>query len=296
MRIGFIGLGIMGKPMSLNLVRAGHDLVVSRHSGAAAELAEAGATLADTPRDIAAQVELVITMLPNGPQVLEVALGRDGMAEGAHDGLVYVDMSSIAPGAARAAHDGLAKVGVPMLDAPVSGGEPKAIDGTLSIMVGGDESVFAQVREILGQMGSSVVLVGPIGAGNTAKLANQVVVAANIAAVSEALVLADLAGVDPAAIVAAIRGGLAGSAVLDAKAPMMLDRDFKPGFRIELHAKDLLNALETGEQVKAPLPLTSSVLAMMNQLQSNGHGADDHSGLVQYYEHLAGTEIGRVAS
>jgi 2-hydroxy-3-oxopropionate reductase len=296
MRIGFIGLGIMGKPMSLNLVRAGHDLVVSRHSGAAAELAEAGATLADTPRDIAAQVELVITMLPNGPQVLEVALGRDGMAEGAHDGLVYVDMSSIAPGAARAAHDGLAKVGVPMLDAPVSGGEPKAIDGTLSIMVGGDESVFAQVREILGQMGSSVVLVGPIGAGNTAKLANQVVVAANIAAVSEALVLADLAGVDPSAIVAAIRGGLAGSAVLDAKAPMMLDRDFKPGFRIELHAKDLLNALETGEQVKAPLPLTSSVLAMMNQLQSNGHGADDHSGLVQYYEDLAGTEIGRVAS
>jgi 2-hydroxy-3-oxopropionate reductase len=296
MRIGFIGLGIMGKPMSLNLVRAGHDLVVSRHSGAAAELAEAGATLADTPRDIAAQVELVITMLPNGPQVLEVALGRDGMAEGAHDGLVYVDMSSIAPGAARAAHDGLAKVGVPMLDAPVSGGEPKAIDGTLSIMVGGDESVFAQVREILGQMGSSVVLVGPIGAGNTAKLANQVVVAANIAAVSEALVLADLAGVDPAAIVAAIRGGLAGSAVLDAKAPMMLDRDFKPGFRIELHAKDLLNALETGEQGKAPLPLTSSVLAMMNQLQSNGHGADDHSGLVQYYEDLAGTEIGRVAS
>jgi 2-hydroxy-3-oxopropionate reductase len=296
MRIGFIGLGIMGKPMSLNLVRAGHDLVVSRHSGAAAELAEAGATLADTPRDIAAQVDLVITMLPNGPQVLEVALGRDGVAEGAHDGLVYVDMSSIAPGAARAAHDGLAKVGVPMLDAPVSGGEPKAIDGTLSIMVGGDESVFAQVREILGQMGSSVVLVGPIGAGNTAKLANQVVVAANIAAVSEALVLADLAGVDPAAIVAAIRGGLAGSAVLDAKAPMMLDRDFKPGFRIELHAKDLLNALETGEQVKAPLPLTSSVLAMMNQLQSNGHGADDHSGLVQYYEDLAGTEIGRVAS
>jgi 2-hydroxy-3-oxopropionate reductase len=296
MRIGFIGLGIMGKPMSLNLVRAGHDLVVSRHSGAAAELAEAGATLADTPRDIAAQVDLVITMLPNGPQVLEVALGRDGVAEGAHDGLVYVDMSSIAPGAARAAHDGLAKVGVPMLDAPVSGGEPKAIDGTLSIMVGGDESVFAQVREILGQMGSSVVLVGPIGAGNTAKLANQVVVAANIAAVSEALVLADLAGVDPSAIVAAIRGGLAGSAVLDAKAPMMLDRDFKPGFRIELHAKDLLNALETGEQVKAPLPLTSSVLAMMNELQSTGHGADDHSGLVQYYEELAGTEIGRAAS
>lgn len=296
MRIGFIGLGIMGRPMALNLVNAGHDLVVSRHSGAASELARAGATLADSPRDIAAQVDLVITMLPNGPQVLDVALGRDGVAEGAHEGLVYVDMSSIAPGDARAAHGGLAEAGVPMLDAPVSGGEPKAIDGTLSIMVGGEEAVFARVREVLGRMGTSVVLVGPIGAGNTAKLANQVVVAANIAALSEALVLARLAGVDPASIVTAIRGGLAGSAVLEAKAPMMLDRDFKPGFRIDLHAKDLRNVLETGELVKAPLPLTASVLAMMTQLQGGGHGAEDHSALVRYYEGLAHTQAGRAGS
>lgn len=296
MRIGFIGLGIMGRPMALNLVNAGHDLVVSRHSGAASELARAGATLADSPRDIAAQVDLVITMLPNGPQVLDVALGRDGVAEGAHEGLVYVDMSSIAPDDARAAHGGLAEAGVPMLDAPVSGGEPKAIDGTLSIMVGGEEAVFARVREVLGRMGTSVVLVGPIGAGNTAKLANQVVVAANIAALSEALVLARLAGVDPASIVTAIRGGLAGSAVLEAKAPMMLDRDFKPGFRIDLHAKDLRNALETGELVKAPLPLTASVLAMMTQLQGGGHGAEDHSALVRYYEGLAHTQVGRAES
>jgi 2-hydroxy-3-oxopropionate reductase len=218
------------------------------------------------------------------------------VAEGAHDGLLYVDMSSIAPGDARAAYEGLAKAGIPMLDAPVSGGEPKAIDGTLSIMVGGDEAVFAKVREVLGRMGSSVVLVGPIGAGNTAKLANQVIVAANIAAVSEALVLAKLAGVDPAAIVTAIRGGLAGSAVLDAKSPMMLDRNFTPGFRIELHAKDLLNAVQTGEQVDAPLPLTSAVLEMMNQLDGNGHGADDHSGLVQYYERLGNTQVGRAVS
>lgn len=296
MRIGFIGLGTMGRPMALNLLNAGHEVVVNRRSGAADELADAGATLAGGPRDIAAQVDLVITMLPNGPQVLDVTLGPDGVAEGAHDGLLYVDMSSIAPAAARIVHDGLAEVGVRMLDAPVSGGEPKAINGTLSIMVGGDEAVFRQVTDVLGQMGSSVVLVGPIGAGNITKLANQVIVAANIAALSEALVLAELAGVDPAAVVAAIRGGLAGSAVLEAKAPMILDRNFKPGFRIELHAKDLANAHETGEDLNAPLPLTDSVLAMMEELRNSGHGADDHSGLVQYYEELAHTQIGRAAS
>ncbi|WP_069385271.1 2-hydroxy-3-oxopropionate reductase [Cellulosimicrobium cellulans] len=293
MRIGFIGLGIMGKPMALNLARAGHDLVVSKHSGAATELAEAGAALADSPRAIAEQVELVVTMLPNGPEVHDVALGADGIAEGAHEGLVHVDMSSITPAAAREVHDGLARVGVAMLDAPVSGGEPKAVAGTLSVMVGGDEEVFDRVREVLEVVGSSVVRVGPIGAGSTAKLANQVVVAGTIAAVSEALVLAELAGVDPAAVVAAIRGGLAGSAVLEAKAPMMLDRDFTPGFRIELHAKDLRNALETGSQLDAPLPLTGSVLAMMDALEGDGHGADDHSGLVQYYEDIAGTQVRR---
>ncbi|GIG35542.1 2-hydroxy-3-oxopropionate reductase [Cellulomonas pakistanensis] len=292
MRIGFIGLGIMGRPMALNLLRAGHDLVVSSGSHAADELAGAGATLADGPRAIAEQVELVITMLPNGPEVQQVALGDDGVAAGAHDGLVLVDMSSIAPTAARAVHDGLAAVGVPMLDAPVSGGEPKAVDGTLSIMVGGDEAVFDRVRDVLGVLGASVVRVGPIGAGSTAKLANQVVVAANIAAVSEALVLAELAGVDPEAVVAAIRGGLAGSAVLESKGPMMLRRDFAPGFRIELHAKDLRNARETGEVLSAPLPLTTAVLAMMEQLEQDGHGGDDHSGLVQHYEDRAGTRIG----
>jgi 2-hydroxy-3-oxopropionate reductase len=296
MRIGFIGLGIMGRPMALNVLRGGHEVVVKRRSGAADELADAGATLADGPRDIAAQVDLVITMLPNGPQVLDVTLGPNGVAEGAYDGLLYVDMSSIAPAVARNVHDGLAEVGVRMLDAPVSGGEPKAINGTLSIMVGGDEAVFRQVADVLGQMGSSVVLVGPIGAGNIAKLANQVIVAANIAALSEALVLAELAGVDPAAVVAAIRGGLAGSAVLEAKAPKILGRDFKPGFRIELHAKDLANAHETGADLNAPLPLTDSVLAMMEELRNTGHGADDHSGLVQYYEALAHTQIGRAAS
>jgi 2-hydroxy-3-oxopropionate reductase len=293
-RIGFIGLGIMGKPMCRNLLAAGHSLTVSRHNpSAAAELAEQGAEVVATPRDVAAAVDLVITMLPNGPQVRDVVLGDHGILEGAHGGLVYVDMSSIAPAVAREVHDRLAAAGVPMVDAPVSGGEPKAIEGTLSIMAGGDEAVFERVREVLGVLGSSVTLVGQIGAGNTTKLANQVVVALNIAAASEALVLARLAGVEPESVFAALRGGLAGSSVLDAKVPMMLDRDFSPGFRIELHVKDLANALDTADVIDAPLPLTRSVLEMMRTLQESGHGGEDHSGLVQYYEELASTRIER---
>ena len=178
-----------------------------------------------------------------------------------------------------------------MLDAPVSGGEPKAIDGTLSVMVGGDKGIFDEVVGVLDAVAASVVHVGPIGAGNTAKLANQVVVALNIAAVSEALVLAQKAGVDPAAVVAAIRGGLAGSAVLEAKAPMMLAHDFKPGFRINLHIKDLLNALDTSHELGAPLLLTAAVLEMFTALKAGGHEGDDHSGLVQFYESIAGTTL-----
>ena len=294
MKIGFIGLGIMGKPMAKNLLKAGHQVVVSRHNeAAAAELAERGAERGRTPAEIAAQVDLVITMLPNSPQVKDVVLGSDGIIEGCHDGLVYVDMSSIAPLVSREVAEALAAKGVVMLDAPVSGGEPKAIDGTLSIMVGGDRATFDQVNPVLGAMGGSVVYVGEIGAGNIAKLANQVVVAVNIAAVSEALVLAQKAGVSPEAVFEAIRGGLAGSTVLEAKAPMMLDRNFKPGFRISLHIKDLVNALDTSHDVAAHLPLTASVLEMMTALKAGGHDAEDHSGLVQHYERLAGVEVGR---
>ena len=297
MKIGFIGLGIMGRPMCANLLTAGYEMVVSGHNvETAADLGRQGARVASTPKDIAAQVDLVITMLPNSPQVLEVALGPNGIIEGAHDGLVYVDMSSIAPLASREVHDALAKHGVPMLDAPVSGGEPKAIDGTLSIMVGGDRAVYETVQDVLSVMGSAVVHVGQIGSGNTAKLANQVVVALNIAAVSEALTLAQMAQVDPASVFEAIRGGLAGSTVLEAKAPMMLDRNFKPGFRIDLHVKDLTNALETGDEVGAQLPLTSAVLDMLHKLQRDGHGQDDHSALVQYYEQLDRTQIRRASS
>jgi 2-hydroxy-3-oxopropionate reductase len=283
--------------MAKNLIQAGHEVVVSAHNAAAAaELVALGARQADTAREIAEQVEAVLTMLPNSPQVKEVALGPDGIIAGAHPGLVYVDMSSIAPLAAREVSEALAKSGVPMLDAPVSGGEPKAIDGTLSIMVGGDPEVFAQIRPVLGAMGAAVVHVGDIGAGNTAKLANQVVVALNIAAVAEALVLSQKAGVAPDAVFEAIRGGLAGSTVLDAKAPMMLDHNFQPGFRISLHIKDLINALDTSHEVGAPLPLTAAVLEMMTALQVDGHDSEDHSGLVQYYESLAKTVLARSES
>jgi 2-hydroxy-3-oxopropionate reductase len=297
MQIGFIGLGIMGKPMARNLLAAGHQLVVSDHNKAAAdELIELGASLGTTPAEIAGRVELLITMLPNSPQVRGVALGEGGLIEGARPGLIYVDMSSIAPLATREVAAALAERGVSMLDAPVSGGEPKAVDGTLSIMVGGDQDVFDQVQNVLGAMGAAVVRVGDVGAGNIAKLANQVVVALNIAAVSEALVLSQKAGVAPEAVFDAIRGGLAGSAVLEAKGPMMLDRNFKPGFRIDLHIKDLLNALDTSHQVDVPLPLTAAVLEMFTALRADGHEKDDHSGLVQYYERLADVRVGRAES
>ena len=292
MKIGFIGLGIMGKPMARNLITAGHQLVVGCHNpDAALELAAAGARTAETPREVAAQVDLVITMLPNSPDVTAVALGSDGVIQGAHPGLIFVDMSSIAPFAARQIADQLAGRGIRMLDAPVSGGEPNAIDGTLSVMVGGDRATFDEVEDVLAAMAASVVYVGEIGAGNIAKLANQVIVAVNIAAVSEALVLAKKAGVAPQAVVEAIRGGLAGSAVLEAKAPMIVDHDFQPGFRINLHMKDLLNALDTSHGVGAPLPLTAAVLEMMCTLRAAGHDREDHSGLVQYYESRAQTSL-----
>ena len=296
MHIGFIGLGIMGRPMAKNLLAAGHELVVADHNPVAVgELTALGAAQADTAWAVAQRVELVLTMLPNSPQVRDVVLGKDGVLEGAHAGLSYIDMSSIAPLASREVSAGLATSGVGMLDAPVSGGEPKAIDGTLSFMVGGPQELFDRYREVLGVMGASVVRVGDIGAGNIAKLANQIVVAVNIAALSEALVFAQKAGVDPEAVVRAIRGGLAGSTVMDAKAPMMLDRNFVPGFRIALHIKDLTNALETSNGVGAPVPLTATLLEMMIALQADGHDGEDHSALVRHYEKLAQTRVMRSA-
>ena len=294
MKIGFIGLGIMGKPMSKNLLKAGYELVVmDRNQDTVGEIVKLGATAADTPKAVAAVSDVIITMLPNSPQVKEVALGENGLIEGARPGTIFIDMSSIAPLASREISEALAAKQIAMLDAPVSGGEPKAIDGTMSVMVGGDKAVFDKCYEIMKSMVGSVVHTGDIGAGNVTKLANQVIVALNIAAMSEALVLATKAGVDPDLVFQAIRGGLAGSTVLEAKAPMVMDRNFKPGFRIDLHIKDLANALDTSHGVGAQLPLTSLVMEMMQALKADGHGQSDHSAIARYYETLAKVEVTR---
>ena len=292
MDIGFIGLGIMGKPMAKNLLKAGHTLVVYDILEAPVrELVQAGATAGTSPSDVASRNKLIITMLPNSPHVKQAVLGKDGVIEGVKPGSVLVDMSSIAPLASREVAAELAKVGVEMLDAPVSGGEPKAIDGTLAIMVGGKQAIFESVNDVLLKMGASAVLCGDIGAGNVTKLANQIIVAINIAAMSEALVLATKAGVDPERVFDAIKGGLAGSTVLNAKAPMVLVGNYKPGFRIELHIKDLQNALDTAHETVTPIPLTGQVMEMMQALKVEGKQTDDHGGLIQFYEKLAGIKV-----
>ena len=294
MNIGFIGVGIMGKPMSKNLLKAGYDVTVCDINAAAvAEVVALGAKSAATPKDVAAVTDIIITMLPNSPQVKTVVLGANGVIEGARPSTLVVDMSSIAPAASQEICAAAQAKGVVMLDAPVSGGEPKAIDGTLAIMVGGDAKDFDSVKPVLEKMGSSVVHVGDIGAGNVTKLANQVVVALNIAALSEAMTLATKAGVDPELVFNAIKGGLAGSTVMNAKAPLIIDRKFDPGFRINLHIKDLNNAIETAHDVGVPLPLTAGVMEIMQALKIDGCGENDHGALVKYYEKLAKVEVRR---
>lgn len=293
-KIGFIGLGIMGKPMSKNLLQAGYELVVNdKNASAVAEVVAAGAVAVASAKEVAEQCDIIITMLPNSPHVKEVVLGANGIIDGAKPGTIVIDNSSIAPLVAREVAVKLAEKGVEMLDAPVSGGEPKAIDGTLSIMVGGKKEVFDKCYPILKAMAGSVVLTGDVGAGNVTKLANQVIVALNIAAMSEAMVLAAKAGVEPELVYQAIRGGLAGSTVLDAKAPLVMDRKFNPGFRINLHIKDLQNVLDTSHEVGVPLPLTAAVMEMMQALKVDGKGDNDHGGLIQYYEKLAQIEVKR---
>jgi 2-hydroxy-3-oxopropionate reductase len=292
MNIGFIGLGIMGKPMAKNLLKAGHTLVVYDIVEAPVkELVEAGATAGSSPKDVASRNDLIITMLPNSPHVKKAVLGEGGVIEGAKPGSVLVDMSSIAPLASREVAAELAKKGMEMLDAPVSGGEPKAVDGTLAIMVGGKEAVFEKVKDVLLKMGASAVLCGDIGAGNVTKLANQIIVALNIAAMSEAFVLATKAGVDPERVFNAIKGGLAGSTVLNAKAPMVLEGNYKPGFRIELHIKDLQNALDTAHETGTPIPLTSQIMEIMQALKVDGKQSDDHGGVIQFYEKLGAVKV-----
>ena len=291
MKIGFIGIGIMGRPMAKNLLKEGYELVVYDKFVAIDDVVAAGAKAGASNKDVAAQSDVIITMLPNSPQVKEAILGEAGVIEGVKAGAIVVDMSSIAPAAAQDVCAALKAKGVAMLDAPVSGGEPKAIDGTLAIMVGGDAAAFETVRPILEKMGASVVLTGDIGAGNVTKLANQIIVALNIAAVSEAFVLATKAGVNPETVFNAIKGGLAGSTVMNAKVPMMLAGNFAPGFRIELHLKDLQNALDTAHALHVAVPLTANIMETMQALTLDGLSTSDHSAIVRHYEKLAQTEV-----
>jgi 2-hydroxy-3-oxopropionate reductase len=290
MKIGFIGLGIMGKPMARNLLKGGHSLVVYDIVPAMADsMAGEGMERGESCADVARSSEVVITMLPDGPEVEQAILGHGGVLEGAHADCTVVDMSSISPIVSQKVGLACAAKGVAFLDAPVSGGEPKAIDGTLAIMVGGEKDVFEEMLPILRLMGSTVTLTGSVGAGNVTKLANQIMVACNIAAMGEALELARHCGVDSEVVFNAVKAGLAGSAVLNAKAPMVIARNFKPGFRIRLHQKDLRNALLTAESKKVVLPLTSIVQQMLTVLVNHGHGDLDHSAIVTYIEDQSAT-------
>ena len=292
MKVGFIGLGIMGRPMAKNLCKAGYDLVVfDFNQEAVADLVSCGATAVKSSKEAASEAEVVITMVPNSPHVRSAVLGENGVAEGAKPGTVVIDMSSIDPTESKAIGAELAKLGIDMMDCPVSGGEPKAIDGTLSVMCGGRKELFDKYYDMLMTMAGSVVYVGELGSGNVAKLANQMVVAINIAAVSEALTFAKKAGTDPELVYQAIRGGLAGSTVMDAKAPMMLAGNYKPGFRIELHIKDLTNALNAAHAVSAPAPLTAQMMEIMQFLRAEGCDKEDHAGIVKYYEKISGASV-----
>ncbi len=294
MKLGFIGLGIMGKPMAKNLLKAGYELnICDINEEAVKEVEQAGGVACGTSKEVARGSDIIFTMLPNSPHVKTVILEKDGVLEGMKPGTIVVDMSSIDPNVSIELEKAVAAAGGRMIDAPVSGGEPKAIDATLSFMCGGEQEVFDQVKPILEKMGASVVLVGPVGSGNMTKLANQIIVAVNIAALSEALVLAAKSGVNPENVYKAICGGLAGSTVMDAKAPMMLDRNFNPGFRIELHIKDLTNAMNASQAVDMELPMTEKVLEMMKILAEEGMGKCDHSAVLRYYEEQESVEVKR---
>ncbi|MFW5980741.1 MAG: 2-hydroxy-3-oxopropionate reductase [Halanaerobiaceae bacterium] len=286
-KIGFIGVGIMGMPMAKNLIDAGYELIAyDIDENSLNEIVDYGAKRGESSRGIAQNCEVIITMLPDSPDVKDVVLGEKGIIEGVSEGQVYIDMSSIAPLVSREVAEKLEKKGVEMLDAPVSGGQEGAEAGTVAFMVGGKENIFEENKEILEVMGGSVTLVGDIGAGEITKLVNQVMVAVNIAAVAEALSLGKKAGVDPENIVNAVKDGLAGSQCLEDKAPRMLKGEYDPGFKMNLHVKDLKNVFETSRELNTSMPLTAQVMEMMQSLMAAGHTEVDHGGLGLFYEKL----------
>jgi 2-hydroxy-3-oxopropionate reductase len=290
-KVGFVGLGIMGKPMAKNLIKAGHRLVIYNDSGAADELKGEGAEGADSYKAVAAQCGIVVTCLPNSPEVEEVYRGDEGLLAGAGEGDLLIDMSTISPLVTKELAREASERGVKMLDAPISGGEPGAIAGELSIMVGGDEQDFERARPVFEAMGTPVH-VGESGSGQIVKACNQIIVGIVLEGVSEALVLGSKAGVDPAKIIEAVSGGLAGTKVMDQKRDKFLEHDFDPGFRIELHHKDLGIALATAREVGVPLPVTALVDQMLQELQVKGRGDLDHSAMLSVIEDAAAYKIG----
>lgn len=287
--IGFIGLGVMGRPMAANLLEAGHDLVVYNPSPAAVqELVGRGAKAAGNPAEVAGQAEVVMIMVPDSPQVEEVMLGEDGVLSTAADGQLVIDLSSIAPASAASVAEQARERGVRFLDAPVSGGEQGAIDGTLSIMVGGEAADFDAAKSLLDVLGKTVIHVGPPGAGQTVKLANQMLVGGIIELVSEAFVLLEASGVDIEAAVQVLAAGLAGNAILDKKAAGMLAREFDPGFRIDLHHKDLTNALAAARDRGVAVPVTAVVAQLLIALRAMGRGGLDHTAVLTLIEDLSG--------
>jgi 2-hydroxy-3-oxopropionate reductase len=291
--IGFIGLGIMGRPMALNLLRAGYSLVVHNRTRAKEEeLVSEGARAADSPREVASQCDVLITMLPDSPDVEQVYLGGDdGVIAGARSGQLLIDMSSIAPAVARAVSDAAREVGADALDAPVSGGDVGAREGTLSIMVGGSDDAFKRAAPLFDVLGKTVIYMGPPGAGQTAKACNQILVAVTIEAVSEALVLASKAGVDPDRLIEVLSGGLAGNKVMEVRRRNFLSHDFTPGFKLELHHKDLGIALRTARELGVYVPTTAIVDQMLAALKAAGDGGLDHSALLKVIEQASGHEI-----
>ncbi len=287
-KIGFIGLGIMGKPMAGHLIDAGYELVVhNRNRDAVDELVGKGAAEAHSGKEVAEQSDIVITMLPDSPDVESVALGEGGILEGAHGGLIFVDMSTIAPSVTTRVGEVLAEKGVQSLDAPVSGGDIGAQNATLSIMVGGDEDTFNTVKPLFDVMGQSAILCGPLGAGQTVKACNQILVAVTIAGVSEALTMGTKAGVDPIKIVQVLSGGLARCGVLENRGERMVNGDFDPGFRIRLHYKDLNIIQKTSNDFDVPLPVTSEVFELFKTAMVKGRGELDHSGLLTIIEDMS---------
>ena len=289
-KVGFVGLGIMGKPMARNLMQAGYDLVVHNRSRGKPE--ELGAEVVESPREIAERVGVVFTMLPGPPEVREIVAGRGGILEGASEGSLIVDMSTSSPVLARELALSARERGVGMLDAPVSGGDVGAEEGTLSIMAGGSEQDFGRAKSLFEVMGKTIVHVGEVGAGQTVKACNQIVVALVIEAVSEALVLGSKAGVDLAKVIEVLSGGLAGNKVMEVKKQKFVSHDFEPGGKVEFHLKDLGIALEAGKEYRVPLPVTAVVDQMFGALVAKGRSGWDHSAVLTLIEEWAGHDIG----